>query len=198
MRWQMEHKNEKLTSQEEPPRYSDLDTAVQQGMRDLDAAKARGFPYGFKDKATFEEFGKILKTGVASEPVPSGGMAVPTTDAMIQGSAVYRPGPGDIDVALLVDEAQFDRLIEQSFAKECAKISSRGINPLRMTMSDATSSAEKTLANAVETGIIKRNKVVPRLSDIRDKLEAVSGTDVDLSVVKRGGKFDRGPYFPIP
>ena len=74
----------------------------------------------------------------------------------------------------------------------------RGLNPLRMTMSDATNAAEKTLANAVETGIIKRNKLVPRLSDLRDRLETLTGTGVDLSVIKRGGQFDRGPYFPIP
>lgn len=74
----------------------------------------------------------------------------------------------------------------------------RGLNPLRMTMSDATNAAEKTLANAVETGIIKRNKLAPRLSDLRDRLETLTGTGVDLSVIKRGGQFDRGPYFPIP
>ena len=67
-----------------------------------------------------------------------------------------------------------------------------------MAMGDATTAAEKTLANAVETGILKRDKVVPRLSDVRDKLESVAGIGVDLSIVKRGGKFDHGPYFPIP
>jgi hypothetical protein len=43
---------------------------------------------------------------------------VPTGEAAIQGSAVYRPTADDIDVALLVDQKQFDRLIEQSFPKE--------------------------------------------------------------------------------
>lgn len=64
-------------------------------------------------------------------------------------------------------------------------------------MGDAQTAAEKTLANAVETGILKRNKVVPRLSDIRDRLESIVGKGVDLSIVKRSGKFDQGPYFPI-
>jgi hypothetical protein len=167
-------------------------------MSDFEAAKARGFPYGFKDKAAFDEFAKELKDGVATKAVPSGGIAVPTGDATIQGSAVYRPAATDIDVALLVDQKQFDQLIEQSFPKEVAKLRGRGIDPLRMTMADAQTAAEKTLANAVETGILKRNKIVPRLSDIRDKLESITGKGVDLSIVKRGGAFDRGPYFPIP
>lgn len=198
MRKQMELKNEKLTAKGEPPRYPDLDAAVKQGMSDLEAAKARGFPYGFKDKAAFDQFAKELKDGVAAKPAPSGGIPVPTDDAAIQGSAVYRPAADDIDVALLVNQEQFDQLIEQSFANEVSKVRVRGINPLRMTMSDAKTAAEKTLANAVETGIIKRNKVVPRLSDVRDKLESVAGKGVDLSIVKRGGQFDQGPYFPIP
>ena len=198
MRWQMELKNEKLTARGEPARYPDLDAAVKQGMSDLEAAKVRGFPYGFKDKAAFDEFAKELKDGVAAKPAPSGGIPVPTGDAAIQGSAVYRPAADDIDVALLVDQKQFDQLIEQSFAKEAAKVRARGIDPLRMTMGDAKTAAEKTLANAVEAGIIKRDDVVPRLSDIRKKLQTIAGKHVDLSIVKRGGKFDHGPYSPIP
>jgi hypothetical protein len=198
MRSQMELKNQKLAAKGEPPRYPDLDAAVKQGMSDFEAAKARGFPYGFKDKAAFDEFAKELKDGVATKAVPSGGIAVPTGDATIQGSAVYRPAATDIDVALLVDQKQFDQLIEQSFPKEVAKLRGRGIDPLRMTMADAQTAVEKTLANAVEAGILKRNKIVPRLSDIRDKLESITGKGVDLSIVKRGGAFDRGPYFPIP
>lgn len=123
---------------------------------------------------------------------------MPTDGAAIHGSAMYRPAAGDIDVALLVDQAQFDKLIEQSFANQVAKVRARGVDPLRMKISDAKTAAEKTLANAVETGIIKRDKLEPRLSDIRDKLTSVVGIHVDLSVVKRGGQFDHGPYFPIP
>lgn len=198
MRWQMELKNQKLTAKGEPPRYPDLDAAVKQGMRDFEAAKTRGFPYGFKDKAAFDDFAKQLKEGIAAKPTPSGGIPVPTDKAAVQGSAVYRPAADDIDVALLVEQKQFDQLIEQSFPREVAKVRARGIDPLRMTMSDAQTAAEKTLANAVETGILKRDKVVPRLSDIRDKLESIAGKGVDLSIVKRGGKFDHGPYLPIP
>jgi hypothetical protein len=198
MRSQMELKNQKLAAKGEPLRYPDLDAAVKQGMSDFEAAKARGFPYGFNDKAAFDGFAKHLKEGIAGKPTPSGGIAVPTGEAAVQGSAVYRPTADDIDVALLVDQKQLDQLIEQSFPREVAKVRARGIDPLRMTMGDAQSAAEKTLANAVETGILKRDKVAPRLSDIRDKLESIAGKGVDLSVVKRGGKFDHGPYFPLP
>jgi hypothetical protein len=198
MRWQMDLKNKKLIAQGEVPRYPDLDAAVKQGLSDFEAAKARGFPYGFKDKASFEEFTKQLKEGVAAKPTPAGGIPVPTGKAAIHGSATYRPKADDVDVAILVDQAQFNRLLEQSFPKEIAKVRARGLDPLKMTMSDATSAAERTLANAVETGILKRDKVVPRLSDVRDKLEAVAGIGVDLSIVKSGGQFDRGPYFSLP
>lgn len=64
-------------------------------------------------------------------------------------------------------------------------------------MGDAKTAAEKTLANAVETGILKRNKVVPRLNEVRDKLESIAGKDVDLSIVRRGGNFDHGPPWTL-
>ncbi|HEX3759641.1 MAG TPA: hypothetical protein VHW23_13095 [Kofleriaceae bacterium] len=75
---------------------------------------------------------------------------------------------------------------------------SHGLDPLTMTMEQANSAAEKTMVNAVETGILKRDKVVPRLSDVRDALQSLLGKKVDLSIVKVGGQFDLGPYFPIP
>ena len=117
---------------------------------------------------------------------------------MVQGSAVYRPAADDIDVALLVTQDQFDRLIEQSFPNQVKSVRARGIDPLRMSTGDANSAAERTLANAVEIGILKRDKVVPRLSEVRDQLHVLVGKKVDLSVVKVGGQFDHGPYFPIP
>lgn len=198
MRRQMEIKNGKLIAAGKDPRYPDLDAAVTQGMQDLAKAVENGHPYGFANRAAFEEFGKQLRSGVAAKTVPEGGIAIPMGDAMVQGSATYRPAADDIDVALLVDQQQFNRLIEQSFPNQVAKVRQRGIDPLSMTMADATSAAEKTLANAVMTGILKRDKVVPRLSDVRDMLESLTGRGVDLSIVKRGGTFDLGPYFPIP
>jgi hypothetical protein len=167
-------------------------------MDDLAAADSRGYPYGFKDKASFEVFGATLRDGIVGKTTPAGGIPVPTGDAAVQGSAVYRSTPGDIDVALLVDQGQFDKLIEQSFANAVAKVRARGGDPLRMTISDAKTAAERTLANAVENGILKRDDLVPRLSSVRDTLKEMVGFGVDLSVVKRGGKFDRGPYFRIP
>jgi hypothetical protein len=194
----MDLKNQKLGANGEPPRYPELDVAVKQALTDFSLAEARGYPYGFKSRESFEEFGKALRAGVAGKPTPSGGIPIPLGEAVVHGSATCRPATEDIDVALLVDQSQFDKLIEQSFAKEAAKVRARGVDPLRMTMSDAKSAAEKTLANAVETGVIKRNKVEPRLSDVRDKLKEVVGLSVDLSVVKIGGQFDRRPNFLIP
>ena len=67
-----------------------------------------------------------------------------------------------------------------------------------MTLDDAETAAERTLASAVGTGILKRDRVAPSLSEVRKNLEAVAGVAVELSIVKRGGKFDRGPLLPDP
>ena len=203
MRWQMDLKNRKLAAAGEPARYPDLDVAVNAGMDNLAAARARGFPYGFGEgdvgRAKFHEFSARLHAGIAAKPAPAGGIPVSTAGANIQGSACYRPLADDVDVALLVDEAEYRQLIEQSFPNQAKRVRDRGLDPFTMSMAQATNSAEETMLNAIQTGILKRDKVRPRLSDVRDQLQTILGErKVDLSIVLRGGQFDRPPYFPIP
>jgi hypothetical protein len=50
----------------------------------------------------------------------------------------------------------------------------------------------------LENGKINRNAVNPRLSNARDAAAAIAGVKIDLSVIKKGGPFDHGPYLPLP
>lgn len=36
------------------------------------------------------------------------------------------------------------------------------------------------------------------MSDVRKNLADTVGTDIDLSIIRTGGAFDHGPYFPFP
>jgi hypothetical protein len=62
----------------------------------------------------------------------------------------------------MVSPADFDKLIEQSFPKECARVRARGADPLMLTEATATNAAERTLGRAVENGKINRNVTNPR------------------------------------
>lgn len=198
LRWQMTDKNRRLAAEGKPPRYTDLDNDVKTGMGNAAAARARGYPYGFKDKAQFDVMATKLKGDVGTLSPPPGGIAIPNNEIVVQGSAVHRPGAPDVDLAVMVSPADFDKLIEQSFPNQCARVRARGGDPLALTEATATNAAERTLGRAVEYGKINRNVVNPKLSDARNAASTVAGIKVDLSIIKKGGPFDHGPYFPLP
>ena len=198
LRWQMNDKNRRLTAAGEPPRYTDLDSEVNAGMKNAAVARDRGYPYGFKDKAQFVAMAAKLKGDIGALPAPPGGIAIPTTEIVVQGSAVHRPTAADVDLAVLVSPTDFAKLIEQSFPKECLRVRARGLDPLMLTEATATNAAERTLGRAVESGKINRNIANPKLSDARDAAAAAAGVKVDLSIIKKGGPFDHGPYLPLP
>jgi hypothetical protein len=52
------------------------------------------------------------------------------------------------------------------------------------------------MLHAVETGKIQAGEAGLRAT--RRELEQLLGMPVDISVTKRGGAFDQGPYIPIP
>lgn len=197
MRWQMNNKNERLAKDGLPPRHTDLDTDVNKGVDQLAIHRARGYPAGFKDKAHFQSVGSRLKADVAGAAPPAGGRSILAGDIVVQGSAVHQPIAKDVDIAVLVTPDEFNQLLEQSFPTRVAKIRARGLDPFKFTKTLAIGSAEETYAHAVENGKITRDKLRPRLSDVRENSEAAVGVGVDLSVVKRGGKFDHGSYFPL-
>lgn len=198
LRSQMELKNQKLIDEGQPPRYPDLDASVEAGMANLAAARQRGFPYGFKDKAAFEAASSQLKGEIAALRPPAGGRPIPTNKIAVQGSAVHRPTAKDVDIAVRVTPDEFNQLLEQSFPKQVAAVRARGIDPFKMTEAQGLTASERTLGYAVESGKLNRGSVKPSMSDARKRLAAAIGTDVDLSVIRLGGSFDRGPYFPLP
>jgi len=95
LRSQMELKNQKLANDGQPARYPDLDASVNTGIDNLAAARTRGFPYGFKDKAAFEGAGRKLKAEIAGLLAPPGGKPIPADKIAVQGSAVHSPTAKD-------------------------------------------------------------------------------------------------------
>jgi hypothetical protein len=202
IRWQIDKKNADLARRGEPPRFTDVEVSVRQGMTDLAAAEQRGFPYGFESLERYQEFGSQLRTGISSKPLPENGIAIPLDRVMMHGSSTWRPAAGDFDVAVMVDAETFQKLLEQSFPNQIAKVRAAGQDPFSITVALAEQNkwgdSVETFAYAVENGVLKRNVVRPRLSDVKDALADAFGKKVDLSIVKDGGNFDRGPYMAIP
>lgn len=103
-------------------------------------------------------------------------------DVFVQGSraaGTARP-TSDIDIAIRVSPQKFDEFLYTESRL-------RAVTP--------GSSNARTLEYSIENGIIQRGEA--RLSSTGRALERQLGMDVDISVVRAGGNFDRGPRIQL-
>jgi hypothetical protein len=146
-----------------------------QSLQDLAVAKRRSYPYAFQDLGHFQRFGKTVRDALNRYGLRGG-------DVRVHGSALHKLQPNDIDVAVLVDRAEFDRLAKQfvDVAKEGGK-----------------TDLAKTIAREAANGKIPYNRFAPREAGFSFGMavrEAAGGMKVQVSLILRGGSFDVGPY----
>lgn len=127
-------------------------------------------PQGLSDEQ-FAQLAQITRDG-------AGNMS---SDIVVQGSrAAGTAGPtSDIDIAVRVEQQQFDDLIQQRFGEP---------NP--------ESAKWRTMQHAIETGKIQAGEAGLRW--LRKQLESTLGMDVDISIILKNGPFDQGPMIPLP
>ena len=101
-------------------------------------------------------------------------------DIVIQGSrAAYTArSDSDLDVAVLVPPADFERLWQDRFGGRVGG-----------------TAAWRTGQHAMAMGKIQSGEA--GLRGLRHRIEAYLGMDVDISVIRRGGPFDQGTRIPI-
>ena len=102
------------------------------------------------------------------------------SDVRVQGSrssGTAKP-TSDIDLAIRVPEQQFNQILAERF---------KNPNP--------GSAKWKTMQRAIETGKIQRGEL--GLSGFGKSLEKTYGFEVDISVIKINGIFDKGPWIKL-
>lgn len=132
-------------------------------------ALRRGRPQGIPPKA-YADFSASLKSEL-------GELA---DDIVIQGSRANGIANvrSDLDVGIRVSEDIFARLIRDGL---------QGKN--------AGSAAGRTWEHARVVGKINARQA--GLASLRVRLEALLDIKIDLSIIERGGLFDRNPHFPV-
>ncbi len=134
----------------------------------------------------FQRHGKRLPQGLTEEQFRSLSQKVRERaghlgeDIRIQGSRVTgraRPG-SDLDIAVMVSPTRFDEILEQSFGRP-----------------NTGSAKERTMQHAHQMGKIQAGEL--GLRALRRELEKELALEVDLSVIRAGGRFDSGPYIPL-
>ncbi len=84
----------------------------------------------------------------------------------------------DIDIAIRVSPEKFNQLIVKSFGSP-----------------NAGSAKMRTMKHAIDTGKIQAGEAGMR--GLRKTLSKQLDMPVDISVIRKGGSFDKGPYIPI-
>lgn len=174
----------------------------------------RGFPHKFADLDEFKQFGTDLKGELAK-----GG--IPVDDVRVQGSSLRTPNAQDVDLAVVIDQAGFDKLLIDRYDGKIAfsnkapapntgtKISLAGKShaDLQALATDIESnpthynSTSKTFMNAELNGQLNSK------GDISAGLKAAAKTIIakypqlnieTISIEVKGGAFDLDPALTIP
>lgn len=154
------------------PGVKNLLKRVKDGLGEwLSTLMRRSLPQGISS-AQFQQMSKVLTDKLKALGL-DGQIGVHGSRA--KGTA--RPD-SDIDIAIVVDDATFDEQVRKAFGTP---------NP--------GSAKERTMQHAIDTGKIQTGEA--RLRREAEAIEAITGKDVQISIIKKGGQFDQPPYIPI-
>lgn len=149
----------------------DVGARLETSLDNLSEARTRGYPFGFMDKAQYE--GVMAKvTGSLDK------RKIPSSDVRVHGSAIHSKTPGDIDVAVIVDEATFKSL------------------GAKFKASAPDAKAAKLVEGDMAKGKISSSSFHPEgnPSAAKEAESATSKMSVQISVIQQGTEFDVGPY----
>jgi hypothetical protein len=156
------------------PRPQDVGKVIEDSIKNYAFVKKRGYPFSFKDVNQFKDFGRTLKSALNRYKIP-------TNNIGIHGSSVHKSSPDDIDVAIVVDEAQFKKLGQ------------------RFIDNSTMDKIKKGILKDMEKGKISSQRFAPvQNPTVGQALYGKAGNmKVQASLIRRGSEFDVGPYLPL-
>lgn len=193
--------------------------SANQVMQEMDNFKnvvsARGYPYKFNSLQDFMQFSRDVKNKLDN-------LDIPTNDVRVQGSAVRKANPDDLDMAIMVDDSQFDELLKKAFGgKVKIKQGNQSTNiPIQnmsreeleklaidIALDDKNGRAlyngpARTFARATLEGKIQPNKKhLPELAQLQKQLgQQYSNkfSKVSLPIMNKSSNFNIDPYLQLP
>ena len=167
----------------------------------------RGYPFGFRNLKEFEQFCDILKSELSS-------IGLSTNDIRIQGSSLRKLKPKDLDLAVFIDDSNFNNLLRNAFEGKIklngkiVDISIMSDNEL-MNLSenifnnDKTNAVSRTFARSfIDRKISSKTKHPPIFKYgnlLKKKLnEKYKQLNIeDISIQTKGGKLELKPDLKI-
>lgn len=167
----------------------------------------RGYPYKFSSRSDFDQFSLDLLGALRNSGIPA-------ERVYVQGSSLRTPFANDVDLAVFVEQHEFDGMLTTYFDGKAALKSPR--SPLTLTgLSNAQlvelawviylnrslyNSEAKTFSNAVRNGIIgSKTKISPDLKMISKATQQnYPHLNVEsISILVRQGEFDTRPALHV-
>ena len=153
----------------------DVASKLEESLDNFNIVKDRGYPYGFEKIEDFQSFKNELNSALGRYDIPTG-------DIRIHGSAVHKTTPGDLDVAIIVNDKQFKELGERFIANSNQE------------------KVAKSIAKELEQGKIPSYRFRP--GEGKTIVTSVYGKagkleKIQVSLIRQGSSFDIGPYFPL-
>ncbi|KZM69173.1 hypothetical protein [Nocardia terpenica] len=169
----------------------------------------RGYPFKFTGPEDFENFRNDLVDGLREAGILTG-------DIAIQGSSLRTPHANDVDLAVFVDQAHFDKMVVDHFDGKVKLKSGEQIplgdlshsqlvelsrNILADTNREVYNAHARTFANAIDEGIVNsKSKVSPGLKGVSKAIqEKYPHLNVEsVSALVHDGPFDTKPAMRVP
>jgi len=153
----------------------DVGRRVEESLDNLAQARKQGHPFGFKDKAQYDQFISTVDSEVASRGIKG--------KAKVQGSAMHSKTPGDIDMEIVVDQAEFDRASKQFLAnvpdKKARDALNVSIRKNKIPSYEFYPQDDPSVASAVK-----------KLTQGADGKQL----EVQATLIVKGSDFDLGPF----
>ncbi len=179
---------------------------IQQMNNWANIVSKRGFPFKFADLGAFQRFSADLIAEVQAARLPA-------DDVRIQGSALRKPTANDVDIAIFLDQAIFDKLLIDRFSGRIRKnnvpisLTGKAHAELAQIVADIDgnpgtiyNNQAKGFARAFTNGIFNSHSDV--LGSIKTVRDHIAGKYADLnietvSVLSKGALFELQPDLPV-
>ena len=150
---------------------------LDESVATLEVVRKRGFPYGFASKADYDSFISTVESGLKSRGIDG--------TPKVQGSSMHNTNPGDIDMEIVVTQAEFERLgakfVENAPSKEAAESVAYDLAKRKIPSFKFYPDEKPSLASEVVEFTAKRG-------------DASATLDVQATLIVQGSDFDLGPF----
>jgi hypothetical protein len=173
----------------------------------VNVVNKRGYPYKFTSLDQFEAFKGDLKSSLSNT-------GISTSDVRIQGSSLRNPNANDVDIAVFIDNAEFNQILINRYAGRASLSNGTALElagkshdellamsqDILQDSSNKYNAQARTFAKAMQERIISSKSRI--LKQLKTATKEVSSKYPELnieaiSIMTKEGNFDLKPFLEV-